>query len=254
MVLPAKLLHAINIRNITQTAAEIYITGEIIDDAYKGWNLKDGYVFPADVKEALDSLQDKDLTIHINSCGGDVMAGIAIANMVKRHKCNTTAVVDAYAASIATQIFFSAKTRQMPKNTYIVIHKPMSEVSGNANDMLAEVKILDTIQEGIETIYNDCAQKGVDSKTIHKMVNADNGRGTWLTGEQAAEYFKVDVLDAVNAVNAADQGFMNFQNAPKDIHYQQPGEPPAENKADVLAKRAKIATALALTEEVLKDE
>lgn len=250
----AKLLHALSIKNVTADSADLYITGEILDDSYKNWFSQDaqpvGYVFPADVKAALSELEDKNLTIYINSGGGDVMAGVGIANMIKRHKCDTKAVVDGYAASIATQIFFSAKKRCMPKNTWLMIHKPSTCAAGNADDLMRAVEALDCIQTGLEATYNEHILDGVTEKDIHKMVN----KGEWLTGADAAKYFDIELLDPIEAVAAADEVFMNFKNRPIELHYQRPANEPAENIAEIAAKRAKIQAALALAEEDLKDE
>ena len=103
----------IKIKNLGE-CAEIYINGDIIDDSEAGfmqnWGLStDGYQWPNDIKASLAECKGKPLTVYINSDGGSVPAGIAIANMISRHDAPTTAVVDGWCCSIATQIFFAAK-------------------------------------------------------------------------------------------------------------------------------------------------
>ena len=96
-------------------AAEIYINGEIInnDDAAFAQMFDDGknYAWPADLKKQLDELKGKDLTVYINSPGGNVFAGVAMASFLKRHDGKTTAVVDGWCCSIATEIFFACRAR-----------------------------------------------------------------------------------------------------------------------------------------------
>lgn len=101
----------IRIKNDAKSA-EVYISGDIIDDVdgeeIKAWygNDASGYKWPDSVKRDLDAIDDDaPLTIYINSDGGSVPAGVAIANMIARHKGKTTAVVDGWCCSIATQIF-----------------------------------------------------------------------------------------------------------------------------------------------------
>ena len=108
--------------------AEIFISGDIIDDAdtYLLNSDTTGYEFPAKLKSQLDEVKDKPLEIHINSYGGSVFAGVAMANLIARHKLPTTAIVDGIAASIASQIFFSADKCLMPSNAYLMIHRPSS--------------------------------------------------------------------------------------------------------------------------------
>ncbi len=196
--------------------AEIYISGDIIDDdegtIVSWWGDGDAYQWPSDIKKQLDEVKGKDLTVYINSSGGSVPAGVAIANMIKRHDGHTTAVVDGWCCSIATQIFFAADDRQIPKNAYLMIHKPAISIIGNADDLEKAITFLNTIQEGIETVYNDAANDDVTPETIHDMVNDE----TWLTGEQAKQYFDVTVLDSTQTVAKAGKS-ANMKNIPAEI-------------------------------------
>ncbi len=202
-------------------SAEIYINGDIIDDTDAGfmqsWGLNtDGYQWPNDIKAKLDECKGKPLTVYINSDGGSVPAGVAIANMLSRHDAPTTAVVDGWCCSIATQIFFAAKNRQIPKNAYLMIHKPTVACVGNAEDMRAVADSLDTIQAGLETTYKTAAKKNVSDEQIHQMVDKE----TWLTGEAAAEFFEVEVLDSVQAVARFGATKASFKNIPKNINFE----------------------------------
>lgn len=184
--------------------AEIYISGDIVDDTDGGWlaEFRDnttGYEFPAKLKAQLDEVKDKPLEIHINSYGGSVFAGVAMANLIANHKPKTTAIVDGIAASIASQIFFSADECLMPSNAYLMIHQPFSTVNGNAADLRKAADILDTLQDGLESTYRKKALEGVTAEDIHDMVNAE----TWLTGEQAVTRFNVKLLAPLNVVNCA---------------------------------------------------
>lgn len=185
--------------------AEIFLSGDIVDDTEGGW-LSDwrdgeitGYVFPQKLKEQLDAIgKDTPIEMHINSCGGSVFAGVAMANFIASHKGKTTCIVDGIAASIASQIFFSADKCVMPSNAYLMLHCPFSLVEGNAAELRKAAEILDTLQEGLETTYRKKAREGVSNEEIHEMMNAE----TWMTGTQAAEKFKVKLLNPVPTLNA----------------------------------------------------
>ena len=184
--------------------AEIYISGEIVDDEEGGWlsdwrNNTTGYEFPAKLKAQLDEVKDKPLEIHINSCGGSVFAGTAMANFIANHKPKTTAIIDGIAASIASVIFFSADECKMPSNAFFMVHRPFSRVKGNAEDLRKAAEILDTLQKGLETTYNKKACDGVTADDIHEMLNEE----TWFTGDDAVKYFQVELMDAVKASNFA---------------------------------------------------
>ena len=204
-------------------SAEIYINGEIIDnndaEMLKFWYNDDDmpeYSWPADLRRQLDALSGKDITVYINSPGGSVLAGAAMADFLARHKGKTTAVVDGWCCSIATEIFFACQERKIPSNAYLMIHKPSMSVTGNADDLLKAAEVLDTIQQGIESLYREAALDGVTDEQIHDMVNAE----TWLTGDDAAEYFDVEVLDAEKMAACANDANVKFVNMPKDIKFK----------------------------------
>lgn len=195
----------LTIRNKADVA-EIYISGDIVDDAdgawlSHNWNEGDttGYEFPQKLRAQLDAISaDTPLEVHINSCGGSVFAGVAMANFIANHKGKTTAIVDGIAASIASQIFFAADVCKIPANGYIMIHKPFTEIIGNATDLRKAADILDTIQQGLETTYIPKMRRHLCLNDLREMMEAE----TWLTGEEAANIFDVQVLSPVKALNA----------------------------------------------------
>lgn len=243
-----KLLHAITVRDISQAEAEIYIHGVIIDDR-NNWCFwdedKSGYVLPIDVRKQLANLKGKDLTIYINSDGGQVSAGIAIANMIARHDGHTTAVIDGWAASIASVIFMAADTRKMPKNTWLMIHKPMLKITGNADDLQRGVSFLDTIQEGIEGTYLDRAKEGITPEKIHDMVNAE----TWMTAEEAANVFDIELIDEqMTAAACAGTISDKFKHVPRNLLNSPIFRGKEPSTKDTAKQRAFILGALADSE------
>lgn len=196
--------------------ANLYIYGDIIDDADSNWFYDDdkGYVWPADIKQQLDKIDDNQpLTVYINSNGGSVPAGVAISNMIQRHKGPTTAIVDGWACSIATQIFFSADTREIPENAYLMIHKPSCMCMGDANDFAKAIEMLDTLQTGLESTYMKAAKDGVTADKIHDLVE----QSTWLTGSEAEELFDVSVTAATTAAAYAGKSFKSLDKMPDGL-------------------------------------
>lgn len=239
----------LKIKNKSDKAAEIYISGAIVDDDIGGYfeawdDPGTGYEWPKEIREQLDALKGKDLTIYINSDGGVVNAGVAIANMIARHDGHTKAVVDGWCCSIATQIFFAADEREMPSNAYLMIHKPAVGVYGNSDDLLKMADILDTIQEGLETTYRKAALDKVTDGDIHQMVEEE----TWLTGAEAAEIFDIKLLEPLKAV--ACVGKAHFKHAPENIRVEPPPADETEEDVDDEAK-AEIEVALALAKGAL---
>lgn len=245
----------IKVKNIAADAAELYISGDIIDDDegsyYKSWGIDDGYEFPKKVQEQLATLKGKDLTVYINSSGGSVPAGVAIANMIARHDGHTKAVVDGWCCSIATQIFFAAKEREIPTNAYLMIHKPSTTVGGDADDMRKAAEVLDILQDGLETTYLKAAKDGITKDMIHDMVNAE----TWLTGSEAANYFELQVADKNAAAAKVGAGVKNFAHIPKALQEMvQPSAAVNEAAAEIENKNKQcVAIALAVAKGAMTE-
>ena len=253
----------LKILNKADNTAEIIISGDIIDDAdgdflSSVWGVEQGYEWPAKIRQQLDELKGKDLNIYINSDGGMINAGVAMANMIARHDGHTTAIVDGWCCSIATQIFFAADERKMPENAYLMIHKPSVVCAGNAFDMRKTAEILDTLQEGLESTYRKAAREGIADDYITDMVNDE----TWLTGKEAREIFNIELTEPSNAVACAGRRFVNSGKTPKGLRFSARDKPEPDvqpiNKQgsptdkpvddvdnDVYKWRAKAALALA---------
>lgn len=222
-------------------SAELYIYGDILDDG-DAWAI-DGIECPSDIKKQLEECKGKPLTVYINSDGGSVPAGVAIANMIARHDAPTLAIVDGWCCSIATQIFFSADKRQMPSNAYLMIHKPSCMVYGTSDDMLKAAESLEVIQSGLEEAYKKCALPDVTPEEIHSMVNDE----TWLTGKQAAEKFDIEITEPLQAVAKFGMAKKRMRNIPKDIRFTQ-SQQTVNNT--LIEQQKKIQNALELAKEI----
>lgn len=232
--------------------AEIYLSGDIVDDdegaAIRNWYEGDttGYEFPQKLREQLKAIDEKSpLEIHINSCGGSVFAGMAMANFIASHKGKTTAIIDGVAASMASVIFFSADNCKMPSNSYLMLHKPMTYLEGNADELRKAADILDTLQEGIENTYISKLNENLSLNDLKNMVNAE----TWMTGTDAAEKFKVEVMPPVKSLNAV--GNVKKLKAiglkiPESLIFLE------ETKIKSIDDEKKIENALARAKEIVK--
>jgi ATP-dependent protease ClpP protease subunit len=202
------LTEFLQIKNATDTSADLYFYGDIVSSM--SWYEEDQY--PDAVKKFLDDAKGKNLNIYMNSGGGSVFAGMAIYNMLKRHQGNKTVYVDGLAASIASVIALAGDKVIIPSNAYFMIHKPWTIAMGDANEFRKTADTLDTIEQGILNVYEDNLAEGIDVKAIKKMVNEE----TWLTGDQASQYFKnIEVSPAIEAV--AYTGELKFNNTPEQI-------------------------------------
>lgn len=177
----------LTVKNETLTSADLYFYGDIVSDWWGAWTDSDQY--PEAIRDFLKAQEGKSLNIYINSAGGSVFAGLAIYNMLKRHKGFKTVHVDGMAASIASVIALAGDRIVIPSNAFMMIHKPWACCDGNAVDLRKLADDLDAIESGIINVYKEHLVEGVDISTIEEMVANE----TWLNGEEAAKYFAVEV-------------------------------------------------------------
>src|SRR5690625_6892672 len=122
----------LEIKNLTNKTADLYIYGEIVDNT--GWKWDEYDVMPNDVREVLEGLEGLDtLNIYINSAGGSVFSGLAIYHMLKRNNAKKIVHIDGVAASIASVIALAGDEVLMPSNAFMMIHKPWTMAFGNAD-------------------------------------------------------------------------------------------------------------------------
>lgn len=190
---------------------ELYFYGDIVSSKWDAWSIEDRC--PQDIADLLNSIpNDNPLDIYINSGGGDVHAGIAIYSQLKRRSGKNTVHIDGLAASIASVIAMAGDEIVMSKSAQLMIHKPWSNCWGNADEMRKTAEALDVCQKSIMDIYVDNATEGTDRATIESMINAE----TWLTGEQAGQYFKnITVCDAPAVAACVSGYFDHYKNMPQ---------------------------------------
>lgn len=151
---------------------ELDINGVISQDDWWG-----DEVTPAAFKKALAGLGN--ITVRINSPGGDVMAGAEIYSALLEHRLNgrgkVTVVVTALAASAASVIAMAGDEILMSPVAYMMIHNPWSLALGDSHDMRHEAKVLDEIREGLITAYE--RKTGKDREALRRMLDQE----TWMS-------------------------------------------------------------------------
>ena len=213
-----KKFNCFEVKNETATSADLYFYGDIVSDWWGAWQEEDQY--PEAIKNFLNGQQGKALNIYINSGGGNVFAGIAIYNMIRRFAENSTVkvYVDGLAGSIASVIAFSgSEPPKIPSNAFLMIHNPWALVEGNAADLRKMADDLDVITDGIVNVYMEHVKEGVTEDQIRQLMDAE----TWMTGQEAAEYFNIEQSDSVTEIAAAAGEYVaRSRNMPKDLVIQ----------------------------------
>lgn len=168
--------------------ASIYISGEITSQANEENSEMSAPLF----KKELDALGDvSTIHLYVNSPGGSVPEGIAISNMLKRHKAYVIGHVDGIAASIASNIIASCDEVRMPENTMLFIHNAWTYVTGNAEAIRKAADDIEHINEvQIQTYMAKIGNKTTEAH-IRELLDAE----TWLSAREAYEIGLCDVVE-----------------------------------------------------------
>lgn len=198
----------------SENRASLCFYGDICGSAWQSkWSEDDKA--PQDVADFLSELDNstKPLDVFINSCGGDVFGGIAIYNILKRYQGEKTAHIDGIAASIAGIIPFACDKVIAPKSAQIMLHKPWSFCSGNADDMRKCIESLDMCEKSIINIYLNHVVNGTTEEEIKSMID----RETWLTCEEASKYFNIEIEDSEPVSAYISDYFTNYRHIPENL-------------------------------------
>lgn len=155
-----------------------------------------------DFRAQLDSVEGNELVVEINSVGGDVMAGLGIYNMLRnwaKDGKTVTTRVTGVAASIASIIALAGDKREMPKNTFAMVHQASTFAVGTADDMRDAADTLDKVDGSLRGIYMD--RMGVDEAKAKEIMAKD----TWLTADESMDLgFATALLDDIKATAKFD--------------------------------------------------
>lgn len=115
--------------------------------------------------------------IEINSPGGSVIAGLAMANMIKNSKAHVIAHVVGIAASMASVVACACDEIQMEEAAFLMIHNPWSEAEGDAEDMRHAADVLESMEEAMRAFYRGKFPQMTDAELDQLMAEE-----TWMTG------------------------------------------------------------------------
>ncbi|MEG2469293.1 MAG: Clp protease ClpP [Comamonas sp.] len=144
------------VRNEAENTDELHIDGEIA--AYESWFID--VIAPRAFRRAL--ARTRDVTVYINSPGGDVFAAAEIYTALREHKGKIVVKVTGIAASAASLIAMAGDEIYMSPVAYMMIHDPWTYVQGNAREMEHQALVLREIGEGLITAYQTRTGKSRD--------------------------------------------------------------------------------------------
>lgn len=144
--------------------------------------------------------------VRINSPGGSVFDGVAIANYLR--PLDTTIQIDGIAASMASYIATAGKRVQMADNAFVMIHNPWGVAVGDAQDMREQADLLAKLEETLATGYQKRS-----GKTLAE-VKAWMADETWFSAEEAKA---AGLVDTINEGVSFSASINKFGKAPQSL-------------------------------------
>lgn len=229
-ILDFKSKETMRVTNKSATKAEIIIYAPIGEA--NPWS---DSVSAKQFSEALKGIDPtvNEITVRINSPGGDVFEGITIYNRLKQHKAKVVVHIDGLAASIASIIALAGDEIIMGEGALFMIHLPWTFAMGNRMELDNTVNRLMDVEEQLISIYSK--KTGMDRTEIKAMLEAE----TWLDAAQAIEKGFVDSM-AKDSLAIAASAFERSWITKRPKHYKSETKVVDEAKIELKNKINKI--------------
>lgn len=138
----------------------------------------------------LKAISASEISLHINSPGGEIFDGIAIMNALRHHPATVTTYVDSLAASIASVIAMAGDRVVMAPHSQMMIHDGSGLQVGNAAAMREMAELLDRQSDNIAGIYAEKA--GGTVAEWRARMTAE----TWYTAAEAVDAGLADEISS----------------------------------------------------------
>ncbi len=163
------------VRDKTTGERTLYLSGPIAEETWWG-----DEVTPKMFKDDLLS-GSGNITVWINSPGGDVFAAAQIYNMLMDYAGQITVKIDGLAASAASVIAMAGGEVQMSPVSMMMIHNPATIAIGDSEEMLRAKAMLDEVKESIINAY-ELKTSQSRTKLAHMMDDE-----SWMNAKKAVE-------------------------------------------------------------------
>lgn len=171
------------------TERTLFLNGTIAEESWF-----DDDVTPQLFKDELNN-GSGDITVWINSPGGDCVAAAQIYNMMMEYPGNVTVKIDGIAASAASVIAMAGTKVIMSPVSMMMIHNPMTIAFGDSANMQKAIAMLDEVKESIINAYE--IKTGMSRAKLSHLMDAE----TWMDAHSAVE---MGFADEVMQRNTSD--------------------------------------------------
>lgn len=170
------------------TERTLFLNGTIAEESWF-----DDDVTPQLFKEELNA-GSGDITVWINSPGGDCIAAAQIYNMLMDYKGNVIVKIDGIAASAASVIAMAGTKVLVSPVSMLMIHNPMTVAYGNSAEMQKAIEMLGSVKNSILNAYE--IKTGLSRTKLSHLMDAE----TWMDANKAIELGFADEIMQRSAV------------------------------------------------------
>ena len=138
----------------------------------------------------LDSINQEDISLYINSPGGSITSGMAIYDTMNLIKSDVSTICVGMAASMAAFLLSCGKKgkRYCLPNSEIMIHQPLGGVKGQATEIDIVAKRIVNLRSKINSILAKNTKKNI------KQIEKDTDRDYYMDASSALEYGIIDQI------------------------------------------------------------
>ena len=138
----------------------------------------------------LDSINNNDISLYINSPGGSITAGMAIYDTMNFIKSDVSTICLGMAASMGAFLLSSGTKgkRYCLPNSEVMIHQPLGGASGQATEIKIAAEHILKIKEKLNKILASNTNKDI------KTIESDTERDNYLSSEEALQYGLIDQI------------------------------------------------------------
>lgn len=133
-----------------------------------------------------------EIVVRLDSPGGAAHQGISIANLLANHSAKVIVVVDGLAASAASMIALGGEELVMSPGSQMMLHDAWMLTVGNAAELHSDAEWLDKQSQNYAETYAHRA--GKTAEHWRSVMQADDGRGTWFTAQEAVDAGLADTV------------------------------------------------------------
>lgn len=166
----------------TNESRILFLNGTIAEESWF-----DDDVTPALFRSDLNS-GTGDITVWVNSPGGDCFAAAQIYNMLRDYKGKVTVKVDGLAASAASVIAMAGDEVLVSPVSMIMIHNPSTIAMGDTAEMQKAIEMLSGVKDSIINAYQ--TKTGLSRNKLSKLMDEE----TWMDAGKAVELHFADAV------------------------------------------------------------